>query len=315
MKKRLFYFILLFAIVILLSSCETMGNSEASFSPPALSGTFTETFVHNGVTREYIIYIPDNLPKNAPIVIGMHGFTSSPWTFKNNFGWDKLAEENKFIMCYPKGTNEPFTGYSHWNARIPLSTTDDVGFISELALYIADEYQADKSRIFAVGFSNGGYMAYTLACERPDVFRAVASVSGLVSEFSWKSYNPYAYSPADWLKYSPAEPVPVCHIHGTADLVVPMDGSEYLSSFIPGLSAKRTVEFWAGINNCSQKEADKLSKNVTATYYTNPESDTQVWYLEYSGWAHYWPSKDYVVDKPSEINAQDIIWEFFSLYK
>ncbi|MBN2879215.1 MAG: prolyl oligopeptidase family serine peptidase [Clostridia bacterium] len=315
MKKKLLCFILLFAIVCLFASCGTLEKNEDYFTPPALSGTFTETFMHNGVTREYIIYIPDNLPMNAPIVVGMHGFTSSPWTFKNNFGWDKLAEENKFIMCYPKGTNEPFTDYSHWNARIPLSTTDDVGFISELALYIADEYQADKNRIFAVGFSNGGYMAYTLACERPDVFRAVASVSGLISEYSWKSYNPNEFNAVKWLEHSPSNPVPVCHIHGTADLVVPIDGSDYLSAFKPGLSAKQIIEFWAGINKCSQKETKKLTKNVTATYYSSTESEAQVWYIEYSGWAHYWPSKDYIVDKPSEINAQDIIWEFFSLYQ
>ena len=53
-------------------------------------------------------------------------------------------------MCYPQGTTELYNNYSHWNAQIPLSTVDDVGFISSLALYLANKYNIDINRIFVV---------------------------------------------------------------------------------------------------------------------------------------------------------------------
>lgn len=319
MKKFLKYtFIIIIIGALILCCTQSFWQSSASarnFSPPKFTGTYELEYDYNGETREYILYIPEDLPNDAPLVIGMHGYTSSPWVFKNNFGWDKLAEQHKFIMCYPQGTYEPFNDYSHWNARIPLSTVDDVGFISELSLHLANTYNLDTDRIFATGFSNGGYMAYTLACESPDVFRAVASVSGLMSEYTYKSYNPYNLSTQKWLMYYPSTPIPVCHIHGTNDLVVPIDGSEYLKEFVPGLSAQDTIEFWAGINECTQIENKQLTDNASATYYINPNNNNQVWYIEYSGWSHYWPSQNYHVNKQSEINAQEIIWDFFSLYK
>lgn len=286
-----------------------------AYLPPETTGTITKTYVSNGVARQYILYVPENLPQNAPLVIGMHGYTSSPWVFKNNFGWDELADTNKFIMCYPQGSIVESSGYSHWNAQLPISTVDDVGFLSGLALYLAREYQLDKNRIFATGFSNGGYMAYTLACERPDVFRAVASVSGLISEQTYKNYNPNDLTPENWLEYSHNAPVPICHIHGTSDRVVPYDGSIYLTEFAPGLSAERIVEFWVGINDCTQKETKQITDNVTATHYINLHNNNQVWYYIYDGWSHYWPSENYKVTTPSEINAQEIIWDFFSMYK
>ena len=283
--------------------------------PLAPVGTIEKTFEHNGATREYILYIPENLPPNAPLVIGLHGYSSSPWTFKDYFGWDKVAEQNKFMVCYPQGTIESYSGYSHWNARLKLSTVDDVGFLSDLSLYLADEYNLDKNRIFAMGFSNGGYMAYALACERPDVFRAVASVSGLMSEYLWNSYNPYNLSPENWLQNSSVAPIPICHFHGTNDGIIPINGTVYLKGFESGFSAQETVSFWAGINKCDYIEEMQVSENVTAKFYINTQDYTQVWYYEYAGWSHFWPSENYIVDKPSEINAQEIIWEFFSIYK
>jgi polyhydroxybutyrate depolymerase len=57
---------------------------------------------------------------------------------------------------------------------------DDVGFLTGLADKLAGEIGADPSRVFAVGASRGGQMAYRLALEAPSRFRAVAVVSANV---------------------------------------------------------------------------------------------------------------------------------------
>lgn len=328
MNKVILKILILLLMICALSGCNKLSEAATPMlnktalttanTMPTATGTIYATYIHNSVERSYILYIPKNLPEDAPLVIGLHGYTSSPETFKNNFGWDKVAEENKFLMCYPQGTISPYTNYSHWNARLTLSTVDDVGFLSDLALYLADEYNLNNDKLFVTGFSNGGFMSYTLGCERPDVFRAIAPVAGLMSEYTYNSYNPQSLTAKNWLQYQPATPVPVCHIHGSADTVVPIKGmpkdSAAYGLWGGGPSALETVKFWAGINECTPAETQKLTETATCTYYRNGTNGNEVWYVTINGWSHYWPAKDYKVDKKSQIDAQEIIWEFFSMY-
>ena len=54
---------------------------------------------------------------------------------------------------------------------------DDVGFIEAVVAEIGTGLELDRQRIFATGMSNGGIMAYRLACES-DLFAAIAPVAG-----------------------------------------------------------------------------------------------------------------------------------------
>ena len=80
---------------------------------------------------------------------------------------------------------------------------DDVAFLEDV---VADLRRRGAGRISVVGFSNGGMMAYTLAC-RTDVFAAVAPVAATML--------------ADCADPSP---VSVFHLHGSADTSVRLDG-------------------------------------------------------------------------------------------
>ncbi len=59
----------------------------------------------------------------------------------------------------------------------------------------------DPNRIFATGMSNGGMMAFRLACEMSDVFKAIASVAGTDNTVVCK----------------PSKPLSVVHIHARDD--------------------------------------------------------------------------------------------------
>ena len=85
---------------------------------------------------------------------------------------------------------------------------DDIGFLSELAGHLQVEYDLNPDHTFVCGMSNGGFMSYTLACDRPDVFKAIASVTGTMSGFDWNNCDP-------------DEPVPVLQIAGADDNIVP----------------------------------------------------------------------------------------------
>jgi len=88
---------------------------------------------------------------------------------------------------------------------------DDVGFLSSLTVFLQGEYKLDSERTFVAGHSNGAHMAYALGVERPDIFKAIASVAG------WMSYDA-------WQNRNNAKPIPIMQIHGLADPVNPIEG-------------------------------------------------------------------------------------------
>ena len=68
-------------------------------------------------------------------------------------------------------------------------------------------YDLSPDCTYSCGMSNGGYMSYSLACQHPDVFKAVGVVAGAMSDYDFDNCNP-------------EEVIPIIHVHGTADGVV-----------------------------------------------------------------------------------------------
>ena len=260
------------------------------------------TFNHDGLTRQYILYLPDNLPENAPLVFVLHGYTSNAQGIMAYTDMNRVADENGFAVCYPQGTLDK-GDTTHWNARLNISETDDIGFLTELAKYLQSEYNLNAQQTFSCGHSNGGFMSYTLACEAPDVFNAIASVAGTMSGYTWNNRNI-------------SEPIPILQIHGLDDEVVPIDGSISASGGWGGAPHVDTIiEYWVNLNNCTTSENVTVSDNTNAYYHRDGIKGNEVWYYKIDNWGHGWPIYD--PEKPDlnpGINASEVIWEFFSNY-
>ncbi|HYX36662.1 MAG TPA: alpha/beta fold hydrolase [Oligoflexus sp.] len=101
-------------------------------------------------------------------------------------------------------------------------------------------FAVDPERIYIIGHSNGGFIAYTMACIRPDLIRGVVSIAGTTYVTAEECKNP--------------APTNILHIHGDLD---PTVGYESLNRS-PG--ALTTVGRWATINGCQTRtdQADAL---------------------------------------------------------
>eukprot|EP00004_Rigifila_ramosa_P004522 TRINITY_DN149_c0_g1_i3.p1 TRINITY_DN149_c0_g1~~TRINITY_DN149_c0_g1_i3.p1 ORF type:complete len:136 (-),score=12.84 TRINITY_DN149_c0_g1_i3:374-781(-) len=122
------------------------------------------------------------------------------------------AERNGYLVAYPAGWRRS------WNSgpvccRPAYPSIDDVGFLTEMVRQIGQTYQLDSRRVYAAGMSNGGNMAYRLACHASDVFAAVVSVAGASPWFTDFAENCNA-----------TRPVSVMQFHGTADEISPYEG-------------------------------------------------------------------------------------------
>ncbi|MGI9272766.1 MAG: alpha/beta hydrolase family esterase [Woeseiaceae bacterium] len=265
-------------------------------------GVFEATMIHEGRIRQYTLYRPENLPADAPLVFMLHGFGSNAKTVVDGTGLNDVADRNEFAVVYPQGlrvkdvwdSDSAYADSPFWNSNPePTTPLDDLSFLSELAAHLQSQCGLGTQQRFIVGHSNGGAMSYTMACLAPDVFNAFASVAG----------------PEEIACEAP-QSVPILHIHGVLDDVVPIDGSASEDSDKPIRSIQQSVEFWAAASNYETLSEDFIPPATTAFRYSNSVDDTEVWYYRIEDWGHDWPR---VADNTGT-DAAEAIWQFFSRY-
>ena len=59
-------------------------------------------FNFDGIERQYLLYLPENLPNNAPLVFVLHGYTGNAQGIMEYSGMNEVAELNGFAVCYLK---------------------------------------------------------------------------------------------------------------------------------------------------------------------------------------------------------------------
>lgn len=267
----------------------------------------TGSFVYDGVNRSYSYYIPASyVPGQAvPLVMGLHGSSSSGDAFFQYRDFRPAADTANFIIVNPNGTT--LFGISFWNyGNIFGSTVDDAGFLEALIDTISAHYSINQQRIYCAGMSNGSFMAYLMACES-DRFAAIGCVTGSMSVNMYNSCNP-------------SYPMPRIHIHGTDDGTNPYAGN----STMKGID--EVTEFWVTENNCTPTPAItnvpdiNTSDNATATryLYSNGIDGHTVELFKVTGGGHTWPGT--VMPGSSgntcmDFDATKELWRFFSQFE
>lgn len=285
----------IFLILLILFTLSACDNEEPVRMIEPVNETFT--FSYDGLERSYDLYIPENVEVDSPLLIMLHGFSSDKETIRMISNMDDLAETYKFAVVYPQGAKSSYTFFgqtleeNHWNAGLSLSEVDDVGFLVALTKYLQDTYELSTRDTFVSGFSNGGFMAYTLACEASEVFNGIGVVSGMMSGNTYDTCNP-------------SNPVDVIHIHGTSDLVVPHDGSMFAPGGWGGApEVPIMLEKWYDFNNVEIEETNRLFDQITEVKARSNSHEVRVDYYLIDGWSHNWP----VSPNPNELGLDPLI--------
>jgi polyhydroxybutyrate depolymerase len=214
----------------------------------------------------------------------MHGFTQSAQAIMNTTGFNDLAEQEGFIVAYPNGVN------NGWNTNSPFpggSTADDVGYIGALRDTLIAQFSIDTTRVYATGFSAGGYMSHKLACESPKCFAAIASVSGTINTGAVGDCAP---------QHTPG----VLQIHGTSDLIVSYNGSIF-----SGLGVQAVLDLWTDNLACATPPTiTPFNASAEQQVYAPCTGGASVVHYKIDGGGHSWPIG-------AVFNATNIIWDFF----
>ena len=207
--------------------------ASAGLVPPGFSSITTA----DGQVRSYLVSdLSGDEP--APLLFVLHGFGGNAQAMSSftNIENSLDAYDLDAVVVYPSGTGAEQGLPQSWNAGTccPFATfdlVDDVAFFDELIASLIAQYEIDTTRVWVVGHSNGGMMAYRLACELSTRVTAIGVAAGaLVIDTC-----------------APARPVSALHVHGELDTVVPLAGGNSLGIVFP--STQLSVETFALANN------------------------------------------------------------------
>lgn len=295
----------LLVLLTITLGCSTQGKGEGSdgvYNNSAEDGY--RTIVQDTVTREYILYVPASYDCNTPtpLVINFHGFGGSASDFSMNIGdgysnLHSVADNSNFLVAYPQAVMREKEGV-YWHPGDDGSediNDNDAYFTEQLISDINEEFHVDLSRVYAIGYSNGGMMAYGLACSRGDLIAAAGIMSGIMLQGT-----------CDEDEYTS-----IIHFHGIADDALPYEGNQ---NFQP---VSDVVDFWLNHNNIPTSSLVTTQLNggdVVRDAYTGGNENTSVVLYTINRehdkpGGHVWFSEDIGGTNPNQI-----LWDFLSNY-
>jgi polyhydroxybutyrate depolymerase len=247
-----------------------------------------------GVARQYRQHIPPSYQQNQPIplVINLHGYNSNAKQQENLSQMSVKADAAGFIVVYPEGLGDS----QSWKFGSRSEGQADVTFIRDLIQHMSSQFSIDPKRIYVTGISNGAEMSYRLACDLADTIAAFAPVAG--------GYPPFNDCQA-------ARPIPAVAFHGTADHLLPYGGKPPLLQPVHDWATS-----WAARNGCAPTPAITFQKkDVTGETWGNCRDGADVTLYTIAGKGHSWPGSSMPEQITThEINATDVIWEFFAAH-
>ena len=309
----------------LVASLAALCLALAAAPPTATGATVSDhMFEHQGRGRTYRVVVPKGHDKTKPVplVLAIHGGGGTAELFDRSAGgqFAREADARGWVVVFPQGIEKG------WNDGRKVQTPqgrrrakiDDVGFLSAVIDRVHASHGIDRTRVYATGISNGGFMSIRLGLDLADKIAAVAPVTAQLQ--------------AVHREKTPAHPVGLMVINGTKDPLVPYDGGHVT---VMGrkrgaiLSTDATIARWRALNGCTQDAkpvaiADKDPKDgtkSTITRYAACAKGAEVVLVRVEGGGHAWPGgRQYfgerLIGKVSrDFQAVPLIFDFFARHK
>lgn len=229
--------------------------------------------------RTYLLHVPPENP--VGLVLSLHGGGGTGNGQRVLTEFDTVADAHNLLVVYPDGYEKSWAdgrGASPADRR----HVDDVGFLVGLAGKLQNDYGIAPGHVFATGMSNGGFMSNRLACDRADVFAAIAPVAGTLGV---------------GVVCNPSRPLSVWAAHGTADPLVPFKGGDVRGrgGVSRAISANGMVSKWRSANGCPGDPSVQALPNagdgtvVRRFDSTGCTASTEVVFYQIDSGGHTWP--------------------------
>ncbi|WP_372884157.1 PHB depolymerase family esterase [Shimia sp.] len=250
-------------------------------------GVETLTLRSGGRKRRFHFYMPPAAKRGGAtgVLLVLHGGGGNALQFAHAVGAVQMANTHGFVIVAPQGYGawSWLTRRGGWNAdsvtrlgAAEVRKVDDLGFLVDLIRFARFESGVAPGRVFAMGVSKGGMMAYRLACAAPDSIAAIAVVAGTFSTDLCPE----------------GAPVALLHIHGSDDENVPLEGGRglYSANGADWPPVARGLEIFKRANGCdSPAETTRPAPDTTCQSFRDAAGETRVQFCLVEGGGHAWP--------------------------
>lgn len=204
------------------------------------------------------VSFPDQIRENEslPVVLALHGFKTSSEYVNNFFGFSELeAARSRFVLVTPNGRKNAI-GARYWNATdgccdFERGGGDDVSYLKNLLEEVGAKLPINRKKIYAVGHSNGGFMAHRLACDTQGLLAGIASLAGA-------TYANAALCPN-------LDRLAMVQIHAVDDPTIKFEGGSVFLNMPPYPSAATTVQRYVQRNGClaaTQSQSADITRSI-----------------------------------------------------
>ena len=254
-----------------------------------------------GYWRSFHFRKPNVKSKGFSLVFVMHGSGGSgPAMMKRVPDFDGIADQEKMIAVFPSGYK------NFWNECRKKSTAEanaidinEQAFFQGMINYFVKKYGIDREKVFAVGTSGGGHMAFKLGLTMPAAFKAITAIVANLPDTNNIDCT------------ASGIPVNVMIVNGTEDKTNPYMGGEVIlgsGNFGFVRSSERTLQYWADLAGYTGAPTKTLLPDL------DPKDGKRIEAYSYSG-----GNKEVVLlkviggkhDYPGDINVHRYAWEFF----
>lgn len=297
-------------------------NDSSSDKPSIAPGKLSRERIEiNGKNRHYYLYQPAGYDgkTSLPLVLVFHGYKMNGRTMMSMTGFNQLADKEGFLVAYPEVLEV------RWNKNSKIldeeKLPEDVVFVKKLIDTLAQDIAVDTNRVYATGFSDGGFFSHQLACQLSDRIAAFAPVASTMGVTVQENCNP-------------KRPIPMLLINGTDDPIVSFDGkiTGVLFAFKGTriLPMPHVLRYWSNTNHCSKQYqgmfltdldfADEMSVQINHYPNCDPGSAVEQVLIHHGG--HAWPGStdtspllNLVIGRTiRSFEASPYIWNFFKQY-
>ena len=264
-------------------------NSTATPTPAApVTTTVTQTMqsiLVGAETRQYLVIAPSHQSSTfLPIIVVLHGIEATLQEEIQRDNFTPLVQHGAAELVYPQGLGES------WNAGgccglAAQDGEDDATFLEDL---IATVDPGHGDPVYLVGYSNGGRMAYTLACDDPSLVDGYAIVKSV-------PLNPCAAQ----------APITIVQIAATDDWEVPYQPGDAGDESPP---VTQQVALLQQSNGCDATSTTTVTGSLTYVTWTACAQGTRLAFATYASGSHLWPAGD-----ASTPSAASVIEGFFGV--
>jgi polyhydroxybutyrate depolymerase len=196
----------------------------------------SDSFLIDGHYRTFHFNKPLSINSNSSLIFVLHG--SGGNGLRSMGGTKKLmlkSESENILLVFPDAYQK------NWNecrkdvrAAANLENIDEHTFFSKMIDYCVSNFKVDAKKVFIIGTSGGGHMAYKLAFTMPEKIRAITAIIANIPDSTNMDCTPKNIA------------LPVMIINGTADSTNPYNGGKMKGKGLVR-STDQSFHYWASL--------------------------------------------------------------------